>query len=148
MREKTYSSAALDMVLSNRLTVVHGVERRDFIHSHWRHFQDARNFVHDADTSPAVVLALTEIEKRHDGGFFVLAGVAREDFFDQTLVLLVEFEGNRGIVVVCVAVLKRRSSEHWVEAAGLCGFTTYHHEVAAGWSWGDREGAALRDGPG
>ena len=73
--------------------VVHCIKGCHFVDSHRRHLEDARNFVHDADTSPAV-LALAEVKERHDGGFLVLWRVALEDFGDECLVDFVEGEGD------------------------------------------------------
>jgi hypothetical protein len=52
------------------------------------------------------VLALAEIEERHDSGFLVLWWVAFEDFFYEPLILGGEFEGNGEIIVVRITVLK------------------------------------------
>jgi hypothetical protein len=51
------------------------------------------------------VLALPEVEDRHDGGLLVLRGVFLEDLGDDGLILSVELEGDIGVVVGCVAVL-------------------------------------------
>jgi hypothetical protein len=51
------------------------------------------------------VLALAEVEQRHDGGLLVLRRVALEDLSDDRLILGVELEGNVGVVVAGVAVL-------------------------------------------
>ena len=40
------------------------------------------------------MLPLAEVEERHHRGFFVLRGVAGENFFDEGFVLGVEFEGD------------------------------------------------------
>ena len=73
------------MKLSNRLTIVHGVESSNLVYPHWWHFQPACNFIHDADAGEAV-LALAEIEEGHYGGFFVLRRVAFKDFGDEFFV--------------------------------------------------------------
>jgi hypothetical protein len=67
----TYGCADLDVELAHRIPVVHGVEGCDLVHAHGRHLQYAANFVHDADACEAV-LALSEVEERHDGGLLVL----------------------------------------------------------------------------
>lgn len=51
------------------------------------------------------MLALAEIQQGHDGGLFVLLGVSLEDFGNDRLALLVESEGDVGVVVCGVAVL-------------------------------------------
>lgn len=101
----TYRSADLNKVLADRFPVVHGVERCDLVHAHGRHLEDARDFIHDADTGEAV-LALSEIEKGHHGGLLVLGRVSLENLVDEFLILLVELEGNGGVVVRRVAVLQ------------------------------------------
>jgi hypothetical protein len=52
------------------------------------------------------VLALAEIEERHDGGLLVLWRVALEDFGDDGLILLAKFERDGGVVVGRVAMLE------------------------------------------
>jgi len=101
----TYGGTALNVIFAHRLTIVHGVKCCNLVNTHWWHFQDARNLVHNTDTSPAVVLALPKVEQRHDCGFFILTGIAGKDFFDQTFVLFVELERDRWVVVRCVAML-------------------------------------------
>jgi len=100
----TYGGAALHVVLSHGLPVVHCVESGNFIDTHGRHLEDAGDFVHDADAGETV-LALAEVEKGHDGGLFVLWWVAGEDFLDEFLVDGVELEGDREVVFGTVAVL-------------------------------------------
>jgi len=51
------------------------------------------------------MLALSEIQQRHDGGFFVLRRVPREDFLDQLLILGSELEGDFQVVLGRVAML-------------------------------------------
>lgn len=92
------------MVLANRLAVVHGVEGGDFVDAHWGHFKESGDLVHDADAGPAV-LALGEVQERHDGGFLVLGGVAFEDLVDELEVLLGELEGDVGVVIRVISVL-------------------------------------------
>ena len=93
------------MVPSDWVAVVHGIESRDLVHPHGRHFQEPRYLVHDADARPAVILALTEIQQRHDGCFLVLRGVAGEDFLDDGEIGVREFERNVGVVFGSVAML-------------------------------------------
>ena len=52
------------------------------------------------------MLPLAEVEEGHHGGFFVLRGVAFEDFGDELLVDFIEFEEDAGVVVWGVAVLR------------------------------------------
>lgn len=97
------------MELAHRSAVVHGVESRDLIHTHGRHFQKSRYFIHDADAAESV-LSLSEVEERHDRRLLVLGGVPGEDFLDKLLILRREFERYRGIVVGGVAVLRVTSA--------------------------------------
>jgi len=89
---------------AHRVAVVHGVESGDLVDSHRRHLQESRDLVHDTDAGEAV-LSLAEVEKRHDGGLLVLAGVAGQDFLDELLILGVELEGDAGVVLSRIAVL-------------------------------------------
>ena len=97
--------------------VVHGVEGRDFVDAHRRHFEDFGDFVHDGDGGEAV-LALAEVEEGHDGCFLVLGWVAFEDFGDDLLVGGVEGEGEAGVVVSGVAVLEKRMLVRFEEVVG------------------------------
>ena len=56
------------------------------------------------------MLALAEIEERHDSSFLVLWWVALEDLVYEALILRGEFEGDRGIVVVGISVLSKEVS--------------------------------------
>ena len=94
------------MELAHGVAVVHGIERRHFVDTHWWHLEYPRNLVHDADAAESV-LALSEVEERHDGGLLVLGGVTGDDFLDELLILRREFEGNLGIVLGRVAVLQK-----------------------------------------
>ena len=100
--------AELKEVLSNRLTVEHGVEGSDLIDTHWWHLEQFGNIVHDRDRNPTGILALTKVEQWDDSRLLVLFGVMRDDLLCHLLVLLVELKGNVGIVVVGVAVNKER----------------------------------------
>ena len=97
----------MDEELADGVPVIHGVEGGDLVDAHGGHFEEAGDLVHDADAGEAV-LSLAEVEKRHDGGLLVLAGVAGQDFLDELLILGVELEGNAGVVLGRVAVLQRR----------------------------------------
>lgn len=92
------------MILPNRIPIIHGIKRRHLINSHRRHLQDPRHLVHHAQTSESC-LSLSQVEERHDGGFLVLGWVARQDLFDDGLVLGGELEGDGGVVFGGVAVL-------------------------------------------
>ena len=96
--------ADLDKVLANRAPVVHRVECGDLVDAHGRHFEDSGDFVHDGDGGEAV-LALAEVQEGHHGRFLVLRWVALDDLVDEALVLGGEFEGDGGVVVVCIPVL-------------------------------------------
>lgn len=89
----------------NRIAVVHRIERRHLIDPHRRYLQYPSHLVHHTNAREAV-LALAEIEQGHNGGFLVLGRVARENFFDELLILSIEFEGNAGVILGAVAVLK------------------------------------------
>lgn len=101
----SYRCADLDVVLAHRAPVIHGVEGRNLVHTHGRHLQYPRNLVHDADAAESV-LALAEIEERHDGGLLVVGGVSRDNLLDELLILLSELEGDRRVVLGRVAVLQ------------------------------------------
>lgn len=92
------------MELAHGLPVVHGVERRDLVHAHGGHLEEAGHLVHDADGGEAV-LALPQVQQRHDGRLLVLRRVPLEDLFDDGLVLRGELEGDVGVVLGRVAVL-------------------------------------------
>ena len=101
---RSYRCADLDVVLAHRGPVVHCVEGGDLVDTHWWHLQYPRNLVHDADAAEAV-LALAEVEQRHDGGLLVVGGVPRDDFLDELLILRRKFERDRRVVLGRVAVL-------------------------------------------
>jgi hypothetical protein len=102
---QTYRRAGLDKELADGRPVVHGVEGGNLIDAHRGHLEQARDLVHDGDAGEAV-LALAEIEERHDGGLLVLWRVALEDFGDDGLILLAKFERDGGVVVGRVAMLE------------------------------------------
>ncbi len=52
--------------------VEHGVERRDFVHSHGLHFKQLRHVVHNTDARPSLVLSLAEVEEGNGGCLLVL----------------------------------------------------------------------------
>lgn len=96
--------ANLDKVCTDRLTVEHGVEGGDLVNAHSWHLQQLRDVVHDANTCPALVLALAEVEQGNDGGFLVLGRVPCNDLLGTLHVFGVEFEGDLGVVVLRVPV--------------------------------------------
>ena len=88
----------------HRRPIIHAIERSNFIRSHGWHIQQAGHLVHNADTRESM-LALSQIQNRHDSRFFVLGRVAGEDFLDEFLICGVELEGDGGVVVGGVSVL-------------------------------------------
>ena len=107
--ESTHSCADLDVELAHWVPVVHGVESRNFVHTHWWHLQYPRNLVHDADAGESV-LTLAEIEERHNGGLLVVGGVSRDNLLDELLILFGELERDRRVVLRAVAVLRAVSA--------------------------------------
>ena len=101
---ETYGSAGLDEELADRRTVIHGVEGRDLINAHRGHLQESRHLIHNADAGETM-LALTEVQDRHNSGLLVLGGVSLEDLADDSLILWGEFKGNLCIVIGSVAML-------------------------------------------
>lgn len=81
------------MIPPNRSSIVHSIESCNFVDSHRRHFQYLCHLIHNTDTREAM-LPLTQVEEGHDGGFFVLRGIAFEDLGDELLVDRIEFEGD------------------------------------------------------
>lgn len=111
MEGYTYRCADLDKELAHGGSVVHGVKGRNLVDAHRGHLEHAGDLVHDADAGEAV-LALAEVEQGHDGALLVLGGVSLEDLGNDGLILLVELEGDFGVVVGGVSVLweQRQSS--------------------------------------
>lgn len=99
-----YRGAELHEVLANWLAVVHGVEGRNLVNAHWGHLEHASDLIHDADAGETV-LALTEVEQRHDSSLLVLGRVALEDLIGECEVLLGKLEREGRVVVGLVAVL-------------------------------------------
>jgi hypothetical protein len=58
------------------------------------------------------MLALSEVEKRHYGGLFVLRGVPGNDFLDKFLILRRELEGDLEVVLGRVAMLQAELAAH------------------------------------
>ena len=104
-RWRAYGGAYLDVVFAHRSAVVHGVKGSYLVDAHGRHLQQPRHLVHHADGAEAV-LALAQIQQRHDSRLLVVGGVPAEDLLDQLLVLRAELERQRGVVVGRVAVLQ------------------------------------------
>lgn len=94
---RTYRRANLQMELAHRTPVIHGIKRSHLIHAHRRHLQNPRNLIHYAQAGEAM-LSLSQIQDRHDGRLLVLWGVALEDLVDELVILVVELEGDFGIV--------------------------------------------------
>lgn len=92
------------MPLPNWIAIVHGIERCNLIHPHWRHLQYSSDLIHYTQARESM-LSLSEIENWHDGSFLVLWRVAFEDLFDELVVLLRKLEGNIGIVLGRIAML-------------------------------------------
>jgi hypothetical protein len=109
-RRQTYSGAALNVVTTNGVSVVHGVESGNLVDTHGGHFQSAGDLVHDADAAETV-LALAKVEQGHDGSLLVLRRVSAEDFLDELLILGIEGEGDVEVVLWCVTVLVRKRLE-------------------------------------
>lgn len=101
----TYRCADLDVELAHGVAVVHGVEGCHFVDTHWRHLEYPGHLVHDADAAESV-LALAQVEQRHDGRLLVLRGVAGDNLLDELLILRREFEGDLGVVLGRVAMLQ------------------------------------------
>lgn len=72
--------------------VEHGVEGRNLVHAHGRHFEKLGDVVHDADACPAFVLPLAEVEERNDGGLLVLGRVVGDDLLRTLQVIRGELE--------------------------------------------------------
>ena len=136
----THRRAGLDVKPPHGVPVIHRVERRHLVYPHRWHFQQLGDLVHDADAREAV-LPLAEVEEGHHGGFFVLRGVAFEDFGDELLVDFVEFEGDGGIVFWGVAVLRWYCQ--YQLPLGDWGKRTYDLEGFACHAGGGCEGSAL-----
>ena len=72
--------------------IEHSVKGSNLVDSHGRHTEVFCDVVHNADACPSFVLSLGEIEKRNDGGFFVLRGIFGNDFLGALYVLCIELE--------------------------------------------------------
>lgn len=59
------------------------------------------------------MLSLPEVQQGHYGRFLVLAGIARDDFFDELLVDIIEFEWDVRVVEVGIAMLQEVSIARW-----------------------------------
>ena len=101
----TYRRADLQVPLPNRIPIVHGVERRNLIHPHWRDLQYPRNLIHHAQARESM-LSLSEVEDGHHGRLLVLGWVALEDLFDELIVLLCELEGDVRVVFGGITMLR------------------------------------------
>lgn len=94
----------MNKIFAHGSSVVHGVERGNLVHSHGRHLKKTGDLIHDADAGKAV-LALAEVKQRHDSSLLVLRRVSLEDLGNDGLVLLVELEGDVGVVVLGISML-------------------------------------------
>lgn len=101
--------------------VEHGVEGSNFIDTHWWHFKELRDVVHDADTCPSFVLSLAEIEERNDSSFLVLWGIPGNDFFRLLQVIWGKLERYLGSKKFCTCILGRNanSAHLWVVILGV-----------------------------
>jgi hypothetical protein len=99
-----YRCARLQEVFSNWCSVVHSIEGCHLIDSHWRHLQQSRNLIHNAQTRETG-LSLSQIQQRHDGSLLVLRRVSLQDLIDELVVLLGELEWDAGVVLGSIAML-------------------------------------------
>ncbi len=76
----------------NDAPIKHGIESRNFVDSHRRHFKQLGHVVHNADARPALVLPLAEVEERDNGCLFVLGWVMGNDFIGACEILRGELE--------------------------------------------------------
>lgn len=97
------------MPLSDRVPIVHGIECRNLVHSHWWHLQYSCNLIHNAQARKSM-LSLSEIEDGHHSRLLVLGWVAFEDFFDELVVLLRELEGYIRIIFGSITMLQLQLS--------------------------------------
>lgn len=100
----TYRCAELQVELAHRVPVIHGVEGRHLVHTHWRHVQQPCNLVHNAQTCESK-LTLSEIQDGHHSGLLVLWGVALQDLLDELVILVVERKRDVGIILRGVTML-------------------------------------------
>lgn len=107
-KTSTYRSADLHEVLAHWFPVKHRVEGCDLVDTHRGHLQDPCDLVHDTDAGEAM-LALSQVQKRHDSGLLILRGVALKDLIDESEVLLIELERDRGVVVRLVSMLEEQN---------------------------------------
>ena len=76
------------------LPVEHSIERGYFVDAHWRHSQEIGNVVHNANTRPSFILALTKIKKRNDCSLFILRRIAGNNVLRSLQIFGIELEGN------------------------------------------------------
>jgi hypothetical protein len=74
--------------------IEHGVESRNLVYPHRRHFQELRDIIHNADTRPPFVLSLSKVKERNHSCLLVLGWVTRNDFLGPLVIRSVEFERN------------------------------------------------------
>lgn len=92
------------MPFSNGVPVIHGIERRNLINTHWRHLQYPRNLIHNTQARKSM-LSLSQIEDGHNSRLLVLGRVAFEDLIDELVVLLGELEGDVRIIFGGISML-------------------------------------------
>jgi hypothetical protein len=85
--------------------VEHGIKSSNFINPHRRHFEEFGHIVHNAYTSPSLVLTLAQIKQGNDGRFFVLSRIVPYDLLCSSEVLWGEFECDIRVVVCGIPVL-------------------------------------------
>lgn len=91
------------MHFTHRLSLEHGIERGNFIDSHWGNFQNSSNFIHNSNGAVSK-LTLTKIEEGHDGSLLVVRRILGNGFINFGLVLSIEGKFGIGIVGGCVTV--------------------------------------------
>jgi hypothetical protein len=109
MPENAYCCASLQVVLPNRISIVHSIEGGNLIHAHWRHLQQPCDLIHNAQAAESM-LSLPEIQQGHHGCLFVLRWIAFQDLIDELVVLFCELEGNAGVVLGGISMLESKLS--------------------------------------
>lgn len=104
----TYCRANLQMEFAHRRPIIHSIKRSHLIHPHRRHLQDPSHLIHNAQTGESM-LSLSQIQNGHDSRLLVLWWIALEDLVDELVILVVELEGDFGIIDRRVAMLQTKS---------------------------------------
>lgn len=76
------------------IPVKHRIEGSDLVHAHRRHLKYCRHMVHRTDARPSIILPLSEIQKRNNGGLLILRRVFGNDRLGTLHVLCIELERN------------------------------------------------------